>query len=193
MYSPEIISALTNRIRWNEALDSDFPIELSGINKTGTSGKHFQSFHQLVAIDNVYAAVPKADMDAGEFNTVLEDIRKQATLAAVSEIMDENDAYLPDLDYSELMKSNIAIFDKAIGYKVAVSVLELLLSSKRINPEERSAKLAAGNLKLELEGFRNENGHIVAKGIRYYYEKAVRSATNKLFPKKIIVKSDQIW
>ena len=193
MYSDEVIYALTYRIRWNEALDSGFAIELSDINKMGTSGKHFQSFHQLVTIDNIYAGVPKTDMDTGEFNSVLEDIRKQAVLMAVGDIMDANSLYLPDFEYSELITANISIFDNAIGFKVAISVLEMLLSSKRINPEERSAKLAAANLKLELEGFRNENGHTVAKGVRYFYDKAVRTATNKLFPFEVIITSEPLW
>lgn len=193
MYSEAAITKLSERIRWNKALDSDFPIELDETNLIGESGKHIQSFHQLASIDNIYAAVPKINMEAEEFNAVLTDIRMQATLQAMADILDKNNLYLPDTDYDAMIISNRSVFDTAIGFKAAISVLEFLISSKRINPEERNSKLAAGSLKIELEGLRSEQGVVVSKGIKYFYEKSVRSASRKLFPEPILIFGDQLW
>lgn len=193
MYNPESISVLTKRIRWNESLDPDFPIMLSHDNNIGLSGKNFQSFHQLVSIDNIYDAVPAIEMDADPFNELLSDIREQAVYHSVTEIMDKNNLYLPATDYSNMIIQNVQLFDDAIGYKVIMIVLEMFMSTKRSNLVERNSKFAISNLKLELEGFRNENGHVVAQGIRYHYDKVVKDATNKLFPQPIIVTSQQIW
>ena len=189
MYSPEIISDLEERIRWNEALDSDFPIELSGINETGTSGKHFQSFHQLVDIAYIYDALPEIDMDEDDFNAVLTDIRKQAVLQVLTDIIDKHPSSLPATDYSSLILSNVFLFDNAIGQRVVIAVLELFMSTSRTNIVERNAKLAMNSLKLELEGFKNDGGHVVAVGVRRYYSDAVKDAAKKLFPKRIIVQS----
>lgn len=194
MYSELTISTIAERIKWNDSLDSAFAVELSEDNQKGTSSKHFQSFHNLVSIDNIYAAVPEIDMDAEDFNNYLTDIRLQATLQALNDILETNENYDPVKDYSEVLISNAALFDNAIGYKVAINVLELYLSTSRSNFTERNAKLSASNLKLELEGFVNENGVMVAKGIKYYYQNAIKKAVEKLFPFEIIIKSsNNLW
>lgn len=193
MYSELAISTLSGRLFWNKALDAGFTIALDESNATGTSGKHFQSFHQLVTIDNIYETVLEVAMSEDDFNAVLTDIKMQATLQALTDIIDRNDLSIVDTDYSEIIIKSASLFDNAIGYKAAVNVLEMFMSTNRINLTERNAKLASSNLKLELEGFINENGHVVAKGIRNYYYSAVKSATNKLFPKKIIIQTGNGW
>lgn len=194
MYYSEAISNIEERIRWNEALDSEFAIELSDINKSGTSGKHFQSFHHLVNIAYIYDALPDIDMDADEFNLILTDIRKQAVLQVLTDIIDKHPSSLPTTDYSSMILSNVFLFDNAIGYRVVIAVLELFMSTSRINIVERNAKLAMNSLKLELEGFKNDGGHVVAVGARRYYSDAVKDAARKLFPKRVIVQSiDEGW
>lgn len=193
MYSNDTISNLNERIKWNASLDPGFSVTLSTENETGTSGKHFQSFHPLVSIDNIYSAVPEIGMNQEKFNALLSDIRLQATLQAVSDVMDQNTLYVPETNYSDLIIANNGIFDNAIGYKVAINVLEMFMSTTRSNLVERNAKLAVSNLKLELEGFKNDYGVVVANGIKYYYQKAIRKASDKLFPLVPTVDSQQIW
>lgn len=194
MYSELAISTIAERIKWNASLDSAFDLELSEENQKGASGKHFQSFHNLVSIDNIYASVPEIDMEQDEFNSYLTDIRMQAVLQVLSDVLEVHEDYVIDKDYSEIIISNAALFDNAIGYKVAVNVLELFLSTSRSNLPERNAKLSASNLKLELEGFVNENGIMVAKGIKYYYQNAIKKAVRKIFPIQIIIKSsNNLW
>lgn len=193
MYNELTISTLNERIKWNPSLDSGFSIALSEDNLLGSSGKHFQSFHNLVSIDNIYAAVPEIGMETEAFNAVLADIRLQATLQVINDVLESNETYVADTDYSDVISTNAPIFDTAIGYKVAISVLEMFLSTSRSNLAERNAKLSASNLKLELEGFINENGNVVAKGIKYHYQSAIKKAASKLFPFEVIVKSEQLW
>lgn len=192
MYFATAIEALVDRISWNKALDPDYP-ELDETNLTGESGRNFQSFHQLVTVENIYDAVQEVEMEAGAFNAYLTEVRIQAVLAILPEIMDKNLKYENATDYTDAIIQNAALFDDAIGYKAAMMVLELFMSTKRSNLAERNAKLAVSNLKLEIEGFRNDNGVLVAKGITQKLEKAIRTATNKIFPKEIIVTSEVIW
>ena len=193
MYSELSISTLEQRLFWNKSQNTEFAIALVDSNATGTSGKHFQGFHNLVNIENIYNCVPDTFMSDTDFNDVLKDIRKQAVLQSLVDIMDRNNLFLVDTDYSETIIKNASLFDNAVGYKVAISVLEMFMSTTRINFTERNAKLAVSNLKLELEGFLNDNGHVVAKGIKYYYESAVKSASRKIFPLIPTVDSKQIW
>jgi hypothetical protein len=193
MYSDLAISTLTDRIKWNASLDSGFTIALSEDNATGTSGKHFQSFHNLVSIDNLYASVPEIGMDETRFNALLEDIRLQATLQIINDVLERNKKYDPIEDYSNTIITNAALFDTAVGYKVATNVLEMFLASSRSNLHERNSKLSASNLKLELKGFKNDNGYVVAAGIESFYQEAVRKAASKIFPFEVIINSEKIW
>ena len=79
------------------------------------------------------------------------------------------------------------------GYKVAISVLELFISTERENFSTRSAQLAISSLKLELEGWKNEAGITVANGLGQKLDKAVTMATERLFPKNKTITFKQIW
>lgn len=192
MYFAAAIQALVERISWSKALEPEYP-ELDEANLTGESGRNFQSFHQLVNVENIYDAVPEVEMEEEAFNKFLSDLREQAVLAVIPEIMDKNIKYDSAKDYTQVIIDNAILFDDAIGFKVCISVLELLIATKRSNLAERNAKLSVSNLKLEIEGFRNDSGILVAKGITQKLEMAIRKATNKLFPKEVIVTSDKIW
>lgn len=193
MYNETAISAIAERIKWNTSLDPAFAIELSEYNQIGASGKHFQSFHNLVSIDNIYAAVPEIDMDVDAFNDLLTDYRLQATLQSVNDALETNKSYDPETDYSDLLIKNVALFDNAVGHKCAINVLEMFLSSSRSNLAERNAKLSASNLKLELKGFTNENGHVVATGIETFYQSAIKNISAKLFPIEAVVQNGKSW
>ena len=188
MYSNDVTLKLEKRIRWNTDYDTAFPVALDEFNATGESGKHFQGFHQLVTLSNIYnVGVSEINMEAAPFNAILTDIRKQAVLQMLNDVFDKNMYYDGTVDYSPVIEANIGLFDNAIGFGTAISVLELMLSSKRINADERNTKTSAANLKLELEGFTNENGVVVAKGIRFYYQRAIKAAVLKIFPTKAVV------
>lgn len=187
MYSESAINTLINRISWGLPQDPSFVIELDNSNKTGTSGRNFQAFHQLVTVENVLSAIENASANAGAFNTILSDIRKQAVLSVLPSILDKHEDYQSSFDYSDTIIEKAVLFDDAIGYKVAISVLELFMSTKRRNLAEINAKLSIANLKLEVEGFRNENGALVAKGLVQKLDSAISKASKKIFPFKVVV------
>lgn len=192
MYFASAIQALVERISWKKALETDYP-ELDETNLTGESGRNFQSFHQLAIVENIYDAVSQVEMADDDFNAYLSDLREQAVLSILPEIMDKNSKYESSKDYTQVIIDNARLFDDAIGFKTAIMALELFMSTTRSNLAERNAKLAVSNLKLEVEGFRNDNGVLVAKGITQKLEKAIRIASNRIFPNEIIVTSDKIW
>lgn len=193
MYLEPAITTLTQRISWGIPQEDSFVLVLNSTNLAGTSGRNFQSFHQLVTVENVLAAIGKMNATAEEFNAILSDIRKQAVLEIVPLIIDKNLDSIQSEDYTSMIIENAVLFDDAIGYKVAISVLELFVSTKRSNLTERNAKLAISNLKLELNGFRNDSGYVVAKGLIFYLNDAIKTATNKLFPLKVIIQDGNAW
>jgi hypothetical protein len=194
MYSEQVISDLTERIGWGLPQETDFGIEISESNSVGTSQREFKDFHQLVTVENIYAAVTQASEEENAFNEILEETRKKAVLAVLPLILDKNESYLPLTDYSAAITENIVLFDDAIGYKVAMMMIELFISTGRLNFLERNAKLATANLKVELNGIRSENGQLFAEGLVHLFQSSIKSASSKIFPKTIIVQSiDNAW
>lgn len=195
MYSEQIITLLAERIGFNTPLEQGFTIELDEANALGSSGRFFSSFHSLVIVENIFAALPDLGEDADEaFNLYLSKLRNQATLEVLPAIMDKNPDYKVDFNYDEIITANKVLFDDAIGYKVAMMCLELFVSTTQSNLHERNAKMSISNLKLELEGFKNDSNILVAKGLVHKYEAAIKRATRKLFPiVPIIQDSSNIW
>lgn len=187
MYSVETISKLETRIGWKQPISDDFDMVISEYNLQSDSGKHFSAFHKLVDVEYIAKTLNDIDIDEVTLNAELSDMRKQAVLSVLSSVFDDNECYLPEFDYSDGINTRIALFDKAIGFVVAVNVLQTYISTKRSNLEERNTKLAIGNLKLELEGYRNDAGYLVAKGLISYRDKAISNIVKVFFPEAITV------
>lgn len=183
MYSEQVISTITNRIGFGTPQEEGFTIEIDEANSVGGSQREFKSFHSLVTVENIFAGLSYLASDPNDkFNAVLTGYKKSATLEVMPLILDKHSNYIPSNDYDTIITDNIRLFDDALGYKVAMMVLEMLLTTKESNIVERNAKLSAANLKLELEGFRNEQGALVASGLVQKFNKAIERATEKIFP-----------
>lgn len=197
MYSENIISTLTERVGFGSSQEEGFAIVISEANSYGSSVRLFKSFHALVTIDNILNTtnvfLANSVDSSVKFNAILNEFRIGATLEILPLIMDKNSKYDVVTDYDQIILDNIVLFDDAIGYKVAMMVLEMMISSNRSNILERNAKLSASNLKLELEGFRNDTGILIANGLVHKLDKAVRKATNKIFPFEVIIKDGNAW
>jgi hypothetical protein len=197
MYTEEIILKLADRIGFGTHQGESFAINISEANSLGFSKRFFKSFHALVTIENIFntinSIIPNDSGSTEMFNSILGDFRIGATREVLPLIMDKNNKYKVEVDYSQVIEDNIILFDDAIGYKVAMMVLEMMISSSRSNLLERNAKLSASNLKLELEGFRNDTGILIANGLVHKLDKAIRKATNKIFPFEVIIESGNVW
>ena len=182
MYSQSVKDILFNRIGFGTPQESGFSLTIDEANSSGTSGRLFKYFHSLVTIENIQASIDKINADSTEFNAILLEIKQNAVLEILPLILDKHIDYDATKDYDLTIEDNVTLFDDAIGYKVAINCLEMFLSTKRSNFPERNAKLSASNLKLELEGFKNENGVLVAQGLVQKFNKSINDARNKIFP-----------
>ncbi|MBS3993119.1 MAG: hypothetical protein KGZ87_05335 [Bacteroidetes bacterium] len=193
MYSEESISSLINRIGWEVPLDSDSSIILDTENKTADSGRKVNAFHQLASVENIYAAVAEVDMDMADFNKFLASIREQSVREVLTVIFDQHHLYIDTTDYSSIIAKKVKLFDSAIGYTIAVKILELFVSSNRKNFIERNASLSFQTLKIELYGAKNDNGHFIAKGITYEKNEAIKKAQKILFPDPVLIDGTPLW
>lgn len=193
MYSENAILTIANRIGWGKPQTDGFAIVLDEAIQNGTSKRNFQSFHQLVTVENVLAAIPNPAILDLDFNAKLDEIRDNAARSVLTLIIDLNPNSILTKDYSSIIISNPALFDEAVGHKVAISVLELFISTERENFSARSAQLAISSLKLEIEGWKNESGITVANGLGQKLDKAVTLGTERLFQTTKTVTFKQIW
>lgn len=193
MYSEEIIQSLTERIGFGSPQEDSFTLTISEAIQNGASGRIFKSFHSLVTLENIIAAIENLQPTAEEFEAILNELKKGAVLDVLSLVLDSHEDYISNDSYDASINQNINLFDNAIGYKVAVMVIEMFMSTKRNNIVERNAKLSVSNLKLELEGYRNDSGILVAKGLVHKFENAIKTAQKKIFPFKITVEDGNAW
>lgn len=193
MYSEQSITTLEGRIGWEKPLDTEFALTIDGEVLSADSERKVNSFHQLVTIENVYAAVPEIDMEADDFIGFLFSVQKQSVKEVLTSIFDKHPSYDVNVDYSDIITSRPRLFDDAIGYCIAIKMLELFVSSNRNNLSERNAKLSFQSLKLELEGVRNDGGFYVAKGIKYELKSAISNAQKVIFPIKAVVEKGNPW
>ncbi|RKS00419.1 hypothetical protein [Flavobacterium sp. 102] len=194
MYSEETIVEISERQGFGIPLEDGFSIEVDEANSVGSTGRFFKSFHSLVTVENIFAATPDLGEEADEkFNNILIAFRYQATREIIPLIMDKNAQYDNATGYDQTILDNAVLFDDAVGYKVAMMVLEYFMSTKESNLAERNAKCSIAALKLELEGIRNDSGVLVANGLVQKFQSAIKKATNKIFPIKPTVGSSSIW
>lgn len=193
MYSEEIIQSLTERIGFGSPQEDSFTLQISETIRNGASGRIFKSFHSLVTLENIIAAIENLQPTAEEFEAILDEFKTGAVLEVLTLVLDSHEDYINDDSYDATITQNISLFDNAIGYKVAIMVIEMFMSTKRNNIVERNAKLSVSNLKLELEGYRNDSGVLVAKGLVHKFENAIKTAQKKIFPFKLTVEDGNAW
>lgn len=188
MYSPESISTLKARIGFGS--DSTIPVTVSNDHKTGTSGRLFSFFHKLVTLENLYATVEEINLPEADFNAYLEQLKQDAVLSVLTRILNLNKEYLDDFDYSDTLINRPQLFDEPIGYTLAVSALEQMVSTSRVNDNERTANLAYQKLKIELEGIIDDNGKLHAKGLTRALYSSIKKAEDIIFPAKPLTIED---
>lgn len=187
MYSNASIELLRDRIGWPEILPSGHSITLNEDVKKKNSGRTFDSFHALITPENVYYAFPEVNVTNEDFNKYLLDVKTQAVHLVLTRVMNMNPKYVDSQDYDAVISEKRHLFDEPIGYAVACQMIELFISTARSNFVERNAKFAYQNLKIELEGARNERGYRVATGLKDKLNQSIKRASEIIFPIEIII------
>jgi len=193
MYSPESVQALVDRVGFADKIESAYLFTLTPEVILSNSGRTVKSFHQLAIVENMYSAVAQINMPDTDFNNYLQEIKTESAREVLTLILNRDRSYVYATDYSTWVIDQPELFDDAYGYTIAIKCLELFISTARKNLKERNAKLAIENLKVELEGLKNDAGVVVVQGIkreRYY---AVKQAKSIIFPKQIVVDGSPRW
>lgn len=193
MYSNLALQTIVDRIAWKAPFDST-EIILSSANLTGYSGRSFDTFHEIVTVENIKDTIRNTDISNDDFNTVLYDLKRQGVLKVFNQVFDENErAYFSEnylgirsdisgTDYSDLIIRRKQVFDNAYGLQVAINVLEIQKTTSRSNLNERAMKEFL-NIQYELDGYFNGEGVLISKGLYAKRNDAIQKVIDILFPK----------
>ena len=195
MFDQASIELMINRIGFgvpeSEILGD---VTVSQENMVGTSGRTFRGFHQLVTLGNIYETTNEPMMNDEEFNAYLNLIKIDAIKSIGSRLLIDI-KLCPGINYSDLVLNKPELFEDAYGYAVAYACIEQMISTTRSNNKERNAKMAYQQLKIELEGMRNDNGYYVAQGISNNLTSAINIIADYLCPnrKGLIIEDANCW
>ncbi|WP_177764009.1 hypothetical protein [Flavobacterium sp. I3-2] len=193
MYSESSIVLISKRVGWSIPTDSLSSVEISEENQTATSGRYVNSFHQLANLENIFFTINENQTGEETFNIFLEAMRKQAAIEVLNKILDQHEDYDFEKDYDSIVNKYQSLFDEPLGYLLAIKAIELFVSSNRSNAVERNSKLSFQMLKVELEGVRNDNGHLISEGLNSKFHTSIKKAQKKIFPRQIQIISDKVW
>lgn len=185
MYSAEVITKLNDRLGWLQTSEPDFGFILSPENLISNSGRNFQWFHFSVSLTSILHCQDNENMTEDEFNQYLVWLKNQCILSVLSQCFSNPKCEI-SRDYSGEINAYSSLFDDAIGYAMAIQVIEMCISSTRSNKIERIGKENYGKFKSELEGYFSTN-KLVVKGLRHKYNDAVEKASNLLCGKTGII------
>lgn len=191
MYSQSTIESLQNRIGWS--VPADLPIAIDSNIENPDSRLKYNNFHNLVSLSYLYYTVDESRLTEPEFNKMLDELRVSCTQFALTNILDKSTAYEDNKSYDSIILAKANLFDEIIGLLMCMRVFEIYMASSRSNYIERNAKLSYQNLKIELEGVKNENGFQVAIGIRQQIQKAIKDIQKVIFPFSPTVEYIEFW
>lgn len=191
MYSESSKQVLEARIGFGK--HSKETVIITESNETGTSGRLLSFFHPLATVVNLYASVEDIDISDDDFNAFLSQFRKDAVASATTRVLNFHTLYDEAVDYSDIIVDHANLFDEVIGYTMAIKAIEMLISTTRINDEERNASMAYEKLKVELEGVVNSEGIVRSKGLNRLLNYSIRKAARIIFKKPPIITGNSVW
>jgi len=191
MYDTATVDLLKARIGFGP--DDTIGVAVRADLITGTSGRTFSHFHKLVILRNLYATVEVINMVQADFEAHLDALVVNAVKSALVRVLNQSPSYLDDFDYSSTVALKPEIFDEVVGYTLAISSLEQMVSTLRKNEEERNVTLSYQQLKIELDGITDERGFVKSKGITQKLNAAVWRAQEIIFPPVLEIEDANVW
>jgi len=193
MYSDSSKILISKRVGWEFPANSLLPIDINEENQIATSGRYVNSFHQLATVFNLFYTVNEKLSEEDEFNNLLDTVRKQSAIEVMNKMLDQHHCYDFEYEYDKKIDKYQSLFDEPLGYLMAIKCVETFISSERSNYIERNAKLSYEMLKIELEGVKNEQGHLISQGLNMKFYSSIKKAQKIIFPEPIRIIGDKVW
>lgn len=199
-----------DRVGWHEAIPPS-TIVVDSANQTADSGTFFNSYHQIANVENVRATLTNPNSTNSVFNDFLLKMKKDSATDVFRRVFDLNPLaaystyqgvtsinYLTD--YSDVITSRISLFDKAFGYAVCLSSLQMFMTSSRSNKDQRIAGMSYESIAIEVEGIFDAYGKRITNGMDAKLKQEIDQIIKVLFPtdandskKPILIGRNDLW
>jgi hypothetical protein len=190
MYNELSISTLVERLGFGV---NNTPVEIDPLILTGTSGRTISYFHKLATLEILYSAVPLESLSEEGFTKAIIQLKTNAVKSMLIEILDTDTSYKNEIDYSSLLIARPKLFENAIGYSLAISIIEYVLTSRRINYKQRDAQDTFKILKIDLEGIKDKKSSVKSISLRDHQNKAIQDAKAVIFKKNYAITAPNLW
>lgn len=191
-YNPTSIQTLMDQVGWYDAIPPSTIVVDAG-NKTSNGGTFFNSYHQVVTVENVRSTLTNPSSIDSTFNAYLLKMKRDGATDVLRRVFDLNPlaAYASyqgvtsinyAVDYTGLIASRIGLFDKAFGYSVCLSALQMFMTTARSNREQRIAGMSYESLAMEIEGIFDQYGKRITNGMDAKLAQEIQQIITVLFP-----------
>lgn len=153
---------LNNRIGWEQPPGADYVVSVD--NESSGSGRYFQHEHNAVTIGNIHATIELENATDTQLNEYLARFKKQSIIQVLSDVFEG----------AKIREIKPGSFDTAISQRMAVIILELIISSTRSNQRERITKEFANKLFYDLYGNNSNEKLPNFIGLKGRYEQEIK-------------------
>lgn len=154
----ETHTALLSRIGWR----ADNTVEgftLTAPNTTTDSGRHFQSEHSAITLQNIRDCQPVKEISSTAFNTYLTNLTSDCIWQVLNDVFEKD--YVDD----DLLGKYPTSFDNCILLRMVITVSEMIMTSSRSNKIKRFTDEFIG--KLNYDVFREAPNKFAIRGTNY--------------------------
>lgn len=130
-------------------------VEFKTEGATPQSGLYFEGEHPIVTLDNIKNSQPESSISDIDFNTYLSELKESVVYDVLAKVFDK------DTIGENLLSFYPALFDKLISIRMSIKVIELIISSTRINNHQRLNAETLKQIYVDLNA---------PKGIRYEFD-----------------------
>lgn len=158
---------LKNRLGWSDPLEAGSIIVLDADNKTSDSGRFYQEEHSAITLEIIKDLMEPITDDMTIFNTYLRAQSKKAVTQVITDVFHGH--FIADARVNE----HIEAFDTAISKRMAVIIMEMIITSTRKNETERITKEFANKIFYDLNGRPGSDDFNELIGIKQRYEQEI--------------------
>lgn len=128
-----------------------------------TSGIYFEGEHPIVTLENIKENQPEIGISDNDFTTYLTGLKESVVYEVLAVVFDRD--YIDD----NLLDFKPALFDKLISLQMTMKVINLIISSVRLNGTQRINTESLKQIYVDLNA---------PKGIRYEYDRECERVKN---------------
>lgn len=194
MYSTENIQLLFDRLGWRNSDADKLTAIVSAENKLSNSGRYFEDFSPIITLKRLYDCLEEAFLNDSLFNLKLTELNTAVVYEVLDRSFNYNSKTCQITDRNECIISNEGLFDEALGYGMAIKVIDIMLSSHRENISQVKVEESYNEMMVQLNGF-FDDGKVVVPGLTQKYDAALKKLSECLvgYDGIIIKDATHLW